>query len=65
MTLLLICLRSTENERLSLRELHGQEETEEHAGILEKWTPGEVGVRSWSIQRGRREEMLVKSSLQP
>ena len=65
MTLLLICLRSTENERLSLNESLGQEETEEHAGILEKRTPGEVGVRSRSIQQGRREEVLVKPSLQP
>jgi hypothetical protein len=65
MTLLLICLRSTENERPLLNEPLGQEETDEHAGILEKGTPREVGKRSWSIQQGRREEVLVKSSLQP
>jgi hypothetical protein len=65
MTLLLTCLRSTENERLSLNESLGQEETEEHAGVSEKRTPREVVMRSRSIQQGRREEVLVKSSLQP
>lgn len=63
MTLLLICLRSTENEPLN--ESLGQEETDERAGILEKRTPGGIRERSRSIQQGQREEVLVKSSLQP
>lgn len=58
MTLLLICLRSTENERLSLNESLEQEETDEHADILESGHQERLG---WGL--GQDEEKKCWSSL--